>query len=352
MTAARSNRLFWTLHSAGWTGAFLINYLSALAHGKPVDYWKITLPIVATGFVATLGLRYLLRFLAEMPLWRLVAFMVVPVLMASAAMGLVFVFALLDFCGDECRPNGTVGYFAYMAGSVYVITTWVGLYVVIKFHRRLREQTERALAATAMAHEAQLRMLRYQLNPHFVFNTLNAISTLNLDGDTATANRMVDGLSAFLRHSLDSDPMQRVTVAEEVAALERYLDIEKIRFAERLRVAIEIAPGCGAALVPGLLLQPLVENAIKHAISKNIAGGTLRIAARRAGERLLLAVADDGPGPVHPAGAAGNGRGVGLGNTRERLRVLYDGEQSVELHERAEGGCEVRLSLPFEVGRG
>ena len=342
-----TTRLFWLLHSVGWAGMFLLNYLSGLAHGKPADFWKTALPMAVAGFLVTLLLRQFLRRLADVPPWRLIALMVVPVLLASGAMGMAYVFALIDWCGEECRPRSTLGYVAYLGSSLYVVTTWVALYVGIKVHQRLREQKEAALAATAIAHQAQLRMLRYQLNPHFLFNTLNAITTLNLEGDTATANRMVGGLSSFLRHSLDNDPMQRVTVAEEVDAIRLYLGIEEIRFAERLRVEIEIAPECRSALLPSLLLQPLVENAIKHAVSKKIEGGTVRIAAHRAGARLHMSVADDGPGNAH-AGAPP--RGVGLRNTRDRLLVLYGEEQSFELRNRPQGGCEVQLSLPFETG--
>jgi two-component system, LytTR family, sensor kinase len=160
----------------------------------------------------------------------------------------------------------------------------------------------------------------------------------------------VERLSAFLRHSLDNDPMQRVTVAEEVGALRLYLGIEEIRFADRLRVETDIAPDCRSALLPSLLLQPLVENAIKHAIAKSVRGGRVRIRAQRTDDRLLLSVVDDGPGSAPVDSGAPPARGVGLNNTRARLRVLYGAEQSFALRNRPEGGCEVTLSLPFEVG--
>jgi LytS/YehU family sensor histidine kinase len=210
----------------------------------------------------------------------------------------------------------------------------------------MREQREAALAARAGAHLAQLKMLRYQLNPHFLFNTLNAVTTLNLEGDTATANRVVERLSAFLRHSLDGDPMERVTVLDEMRSLDLYLDIEKVRFAERLRVEVTVDPECREALLPALLLQPLVENAIKHAVARSIEGCSLRLEARREADRLRLTVADDGPGAA--PGAIETRTGVGLRNTAERLRVLYGDDQALELGIPAGGGCEVRLSLPFE----
>ncbi len=340
--------MFWLLHGGGWFGVFLISYLAKLGHGGPVRFWKISLLLAAVGFLVTLGLRYVLQRLAGVPPRRLIAVMIGPVLLACCAMALVYIFALIGL-SDQDRPHGTVGYVAYMASTIYIVTTWVGLYVGIKYHQRLQHQTEAALAASVAAHEAQLGMLRYQLNPHFLFNTLNAISTLILDRDTATANRMVQRLSAFLRHSLDSDPVQQVTLDQELAALDLYLGIEAVRFAERLTVEKAIAADCRSALVPSLLLQPLVENAIKHAVARSVAGGTLRLSAHREHDRLELGVTDDGPGLAQGDRAATSGTGVGLRNTRDRLRVLYGAQCSLEIRDRPEGGCDVRLSLPFSA---
>jgi LytS/YehU family sensor histidine kinase len=191
-------------------------------------------------------------------------------------------------------------------------------------------------------------MLRYQLNPHFLFNTLNAISTLVLDRRSDTANGMVGSLSAFLRYSLDSDPVQRVTLAQEIDATNLYLGIEQLRFGERLRVRMDIEPAARAALVPSLLLQPLIENAIKFAVSKREEGGAIEIEARRAGANLVLTMRDDGPGCAS-FDKRGNGHGVGLANTRERLQVLYGERQQFELSNREPHGAQVRIVLPFEV---
>jgi len=346
---APSSHLFWLLHSAGWSGAFLINYLAALAHGKPASYWEISAVLAGTGFLVTLGLRPLLRRMADAPFWRVIAVMLVPVLIACAVMTVAYTEAIMGWCAEEDRPRDTLGYLAYMASTLYIVMTWVGLYIGIKYQQRLRQQTEATLAAMVRAQQAQLQVLRYQLNPHFLFNTLNAISTLVLDRDTPSANRMVQRLSAFLRHSLDGDPTHQVTLDQELAALDLYLGIEAVRFADRLKVEKDIAADCRSALVPGLLLQPLVENAIKHAVARRVEGGTLRLSAHRDRDRLELSVADDGPGPcsAEPGQPAPTGRGVGLSNTRDRLRLLYAAEQSFEIRQRPEGGWEVRLSLPF-----
>jgi len=343
-------QLFWLLHLGGWTAYFAQGWLAAIAHDKPAGYWVVPLTAASTGALATLGLRMLLRTCWGLPPKRLLLAMVVPILLSSALMDFATREALVEFC-DTCKPRNRMAFVAYSLGYIYVVLAWVGLYFGITYYRQLQSETERSLAARSMAHQAQLKMLRYQLNPHFLFNTLNAISTLVLDRDNGTANRMVQGLSAFLRHSLDSDPMQRVTLRQELDALTLYLDIEKIRFAERLRVQTDIDEDCWRALLPSLLLQPLVENAIKYAVARQVAGGTLRIEARREEAQLVLRVIDDGPGCGSLEGdCLPPGKGVGLRNTRERLAVLY-GERSAFNVRNLAPGIEVTLRLPFETSQ-
>lgn len=342
--------VFWALQVGGWVAYFTLGYLQAIAYGKPPGYWIVPLTAAGTGFIATLGLRHLLRACWQLTPGQLTAVMVLPMLAASAVMNLTTRAVMLRFCHD-CAPANRMEFLAYSFAYIYVVIAWVGLYLGIKYYRQLQRETERALAARSMAHQAQLKMLRYQLNPHFLFNTLNAISTLILDRDNATANRMVQGLSSFLRHSLDNDPMQRVTLRQELDALTLYLDIEKIRFAERLRIETAIDEDCWRALLPSLLLQPLVENAIKYAVAKQIAGGLLRIEAERDGEQLVLRVIDDGPGcSALEGGQLPPGKGVGLRNTRERLHVLYGDASDFSVRNR-ERGIEVTLRLPFDTSQ-
>ncbi|KAB8180698.1 sensor histidine kinase [Lysobacter maris] len=341
-------QLFWVLHLGGWLAYVGLGSLSTLAYGKPGGYAMVYLATGATGAATTLGLRYLLRACRGRPPALQLAVMVLPILASSALMERAGRHLKLQFCPD-CQPENALMVFAYALGNIYVVLAWVGLYLGITYYRKSQDETRRALAARTMAHQAQLKMLRYQLNPHFLFNTLNAISTLVLDRDNATANRMVQSLSAFLRHSLDSDPMQRVTLRQELDALTLYLDIEKVRFAERLRVETAIEEDCWRALLPSLLLQPLVENAIKYAVARQIEGGLLRIQAHRDGDRLIVTVTDDGPGCMALEGdtlPAGNG--VGLRNTRERLQVLY-GDAGSLCARNLVRGLQIRLQLPYET---
>ena len=235
------------------------------------------------------------------------------------------------------------GYF----GSITTILTWSALYFAIKSYRVFQEVRESALRSAAMAHEAHLKMLRYQLNPHFLFNTLNAISTLILEQNTELANRMVTKLSSFLRYSLDNDPMQKITLEQELQALQLYLDIEKVRFEERLSLEVNIEKAAKEALIPSLLLQPLIENAIKYGIARAEGGGHLKISAKVFAGDLLMEVSDDGPGCEVVNNQIPDAKGVGLRNTRERLATLYGSEHSIKLSQTDPHGLTICIRIPF-----
>jgi two-component system, LytTR family, sensor kinase len=344
----RHARLFWLLHGGGWLAYFVYSCAVSLGHGKPVDYWPVIASSTFAGFLLTLGLRYLLRYFLRLPWPQFIAAATLPILLCSLLLSQAYLYALLQWGCADCRPTSVAGYVAYIGSFTYVVLSWVGLYFGIKTYLRLQWQTRETLRANAMAHQAQLQMLRYQLNPHFLFNTLNAISTLILDQDGSTANRMVGSLSAFLRYSLDADPVQKVTLKQELEAIQLYLGIEKIRFAERLNLRSDIEPDAYSALLPSLLLQPLIENAVKYAVAKRIEGGSIEIAARRDGEMLEIAVRDDGPGFDHAMDDLPEGNGVGLRNTRDRLRVLYGAKHRFVMQNRSPRGAEILLRLPFE----
>jgi two-component system, LytTR family, sensor kinase len=192
-----------------------------------------------------------------------------------------------------------------------------------------------------------LKMLRYQLNPHFLFNTLNGISTLILDNRNSIANRAVTALAEFLRYTLEQDPMKRVTLAQELDAINLYLEIEKLRFGPRLAVLYVIEEPASQALVPSLLLQPLIENALKYAVASREQGSAIRVEGRVQQGMLQLTVRDDGPG-CDDINNLGDRRGVGIRNTRERLQVLY-GDYSRMTISNANPGLSVTLQFPAEL---
>ncbi|ANB16985.1 sensor histidine kinase [Dokdonella koreensis] len=336
-------RLFWILQTAGWLGYFTLNALAALGYGKPLFYLWVSAGSAVAGFVVTALLRLGYRAVGGWPVRRMIVASTVLLVAATAIYAKACAEILFGVCAT-CRPASPAGYIAHFGTSLYVILSWSGFYFGIRFGRQLARERETALKATAMAHEAQLKMLRYQLNPHFLFNTLNAISTLILDDQNVTANRMVGALSGFLRHTLDSDPVQLVALGEELDALERYLGIEQLRFGERLRVRVEAGAEARRGRVPSLVLQPLIENSIKYAVAPRADGGTIEIGAQVRGDRLHILVRDDGPGLPPKTSCTG----VGLANTRERLRVLYGARQHMGTRNLAPRGLEILLDLPFD----
>jgi two-component system LytT family sensor kinase len=218
-------------------------------------------------------------------------------------------------------------------------------YVVESRDKFARQMTETARLNEELSN-AQLAALRRQMEPHFMFNALNSIAGLVRDDRNDAAVNMIVGLSEFLRRASEDSHRSQVTLAEEVEYLQRYLDIQKVRFGERLRVSVDIPADLLNAQVPNLLLQPLVENSIKHGLAKRLAGGTIRVAGARRDGSLYLSVYNDGPSFPHDWQT--NGAGVGLGNLRTRLRILH-GEASELRMKRAEpDGVEVIVTLPLK----
>jgi two-component system LytT family sensor kinase len=213
---------------------------------------------------------------------------------------------------------------------------------------RAEEQADQMMRLEAQATSAQLTMLRYQLNPHFLFNTLNSISTLVLLKQTEQANAMLSRLSSFLRFTLINEAAAKVPLTQEVETLKLYLDIEKMRFEERLRPYFTIEPAVEDALVPSLLLQPLVENAIKYAVTPKEEGADISVTAQLVGQRVRITVSDTGPGLQPGQQDHSLSTGVGMANTRERLSQAYGDDQRFEHYVKAGGGFEVLLELPYQ----
>ena len=212
-----------------------------------------------------------------------------------------------------------------------------------------RESMARQVAETARLNEelskSQLAALRRQIEPHFMYNTLNSIAGLVRDHRNDAAVSMIVGLSEFLRRSSEDSHRSQVALGEEVEYLQRYLEIQKVRFGERLQVSVDIPPELLCAQVPNLLLQPLVENAIKHGVARRVAGGVIRVAGARHDGALRLTVYNDGPCIDRDLEATRSG--VGLGNLRTRLQILHGDQSELLLRRADDGGAEVVVTLPF-----
>ncbi len=215
------------------------------------------------------------------------------------------------------------------------------------YYRQFQQEKVQASELHRQFTNAQLQALKMQLHPHFLFNALHTISGL-VHEDPCAAERMIARLSEFLRLSLEDSGVQQVILNEELRFVNIYLDIERVRFDDRLHVEFVIDPETRHCLVPNLLLQPLVENSIRHGISHRVSGGRIVISAGRQDMRLLISVSDNGPGTNLTAFEPVR-EGVGLSNTRARLRQLYGERQQVTLCRPSSGGLEVRILIPFET---
>lgn len=348
------NRAFWRLQFLGWGGAMLLRAMSSIANAQPWSFLVIVVIATITGFSISLILSVIYRALINR---RPIVTWGVTAVTMSVAVGL---YAFIDsWVISLYRQGGDASFAQLFLGVFYLdltlVISWTGLYYAINFFLQVEEQNDQLMRLEAQATSAQLAMLRYQLNPHFLFNTLNSISTLVLLKQTEPANAMLSRLSSFLRYTLVNEPTARVTVAQEIETLKLYLDIERMRFEERLRTEFRIDDAVRNGLMPSLLLQPLVENAIKYAVSPLEYGAEITVEAQLVGPMLRVTVSDTGPGlspgtdPSSVFGVSSDSTGIGLANIRDRLVQAYGENQRFDISNRPEGGFQVVLELPFEA---
>ena len=353
---ANKNRAFWNLQFAGWGGAMLLRGIQGVVNDQGLGFLMLVFIATVTGFSLSLLLSVVYRNLIGRP--PLVTWGFTALALAAAVSTQVLVEAwVVGLYYSDRETTLTQLFFLYLFVELPLLGAWTGLYYAINYFLQLEEQADRLERLEAQATSAQLAMLRYQLNPHFLFNTLNSISTLVLLKQTEPANAMLTRLSRFLRHTLVSQPGGTVTVEQEVETLKLYLDIERMRFEERLQTEFDIAEEAAEGVLPSLLLQPLIENAIKYAVSPLEEGAKISLSAQVSGKRLRLVVSDTGPGlksPVEstrgevPASASPDSTGVGLTNIRDRLAQAYGDQHLFEIRSPANGGFTVIIELPFE----
>ncbi len=355
---ADKNRAFWRLQMVGWGGAMLVRTSSTLFNQLPLDFFIIILIATVTGFsISTILSVVYGRLINRRPLvtWgATVLVLAVSVAISASING--WVLSLYQAGSDSTFVSLLLGVF-YL--DLTLLAAWTGLYYAINYFLQVEEQADRLERLEAQATGAQLAMLRYQLNPHFLFNTLNSISTLVLLKQTEAANAMLTRLSSFLRHTLVTQPGGKVTIAQEVDTLKLYLEIERMRFEERLRNEFRIDPAAEDALIPSLLLQPLVENAIKYAVSALEEGARIRLSAQVMGNTLRLTVSDTGPGAAaqkegelrlaHAPPGKASSTGVGLANIRERLEQAYGEEHRFVIETPPDSGFTVIIEIPLEL---
>lgn len=340
-----SRWLSWLIVFAGWSALVIVFAVSSsltyvLTYQPP--RWRYTLAMAATEWyvwaaftpaIAWLSRRRILRSQWGRTLVLLAAG--VPVAFIKVTLTRVLRGAI---GGDEYFQitNLVIQYLVYCA-IVIAAHVW-------QYHRRAQQRELRTSQLEALLSHTRLQMLNMQLQPHFLFNTLNTIAELVHQRPEA-AEKMIGGLSHLLRETLQAGAVDRVPLSRELEVLDHYIDIQRARFGERLQVEVVADADARTGLVPSLLLQPLVENAIKHGIGARAGSGRIEIMAVRAGDRLRIEVRDDGRGPRLETLT----EGVGLGNCRSRLQALHGpGAFQLELQRRSGGGAIVCIDMPFE----
>ncbi|HLG87282.1 MAG TPA: histidine kinase [Alphaproteobacteria bacterium] len=336
-----------------WAFYFLINTLHMAIEGKPNQFLMMEKrgAVILSGMALTLFVLLVLRSLEDKSLGVLIAtafLTAIPVAGAYATLNFTAFYVVdpLPEHRQEIKTDPEKPWEIILETAVswyFFVVAWAILYIALSYAAKVRYAERNAARYRAEAQVAQLRALRYQINPHFLFNTLNSLSTLILRHRNEEAERMIMNLATFFRTSLTADPADDVLLGEEIRMQRLYLDIEEARFPDRLTVVIDVPPDLENVYVPGLILQPAVENAIKHGVARSMTPVTLVIRARLVDHDLLLTVEDDG----NAVGEAPPGQGVGLRNVRDRLTARFDGAAACSYGPTETGGFKVEIRVPL-----
>ncbi len=356
---------FWGLQFLGWGGLCIITFLSLTVwYGTPnLSHISHTIVQALLGVMLCVPLRYIYRKVWTKVFWQQAAIIGGSIIGASVLWTLLRMQAFL-WLGQEYDIWKDFG--GWYFGSFMVFLSWTSLYFGSKVFSLLQLEREQRYIATQQiqdeqlkrlsaetgSREAQIKMLRYQLNPHFLFNTLNSISALVKTKRLDQARSMISQLSDFLRFSLDNDAYQKVTLEDEIKALELYLNIEKVRYQDRLNVVFQISSRAKKAYIPSLILQPLLENSLKYAVAGKIDGGTIHMKAHIRAGALHISVDDTGPG-LERAFYKNPDKtifenGVGLKNIADRLKSHYGSDVDFRFSRSNLGGLCVKIKIPFE----
>lgn len=344
---------FWTLQFSGWFSYTVIVFLAII---KP-QFNDANFNLI--GQIQNLTVEvfsgFMLAYLQWLLIQRIVHFPVKKTLAISfssaALLGFVYniiklaSFKVLVYQQSWNESWNMLEFGGWLLFSISTMFIWTSIFFILLYNAKLQREHELLLRAQTATKDAQLQMLRYQLNPHFMFNTMNAISTLIYKNENDKANDMLEKLCDFFRYSLDKNSTSSTTLLKELALLELYLSIEKVRFGEKLHVSIDIPPALLSYQLPSLLLQPLVENAVKHAIEPQKDHGMIAISAQIQAQRLLLNVSDNGPSLKVKST---EGFGIGMTNTKARLDAMFNGDYSINIEDKNTGGTSVSISIPLQ----
>ncbi|HTZ88897.1 MAG TPA: histidine kinase [Alloacidobacterium sp.] len=338
---------FWQVQAGGWTVYFILELLSFLPskelRGELLYHLVFLVVCFLSSFVQHIVCRRLWR--QQAPWSRIIRVVALSCYSLGLVCGTVLLWLEAKFMMPSWEKFEWYYIFANALSPTFVLALWSALYFGIKFYGAQAEERARLLHLESLVHEAELKALQYQIHPHFLFNTLNSISTLVYERDTATANRMIARLADFLRATLDDNGTYESPLRDELDITRLYLEIEKTRLGERLIVIEETDSSLLESGVPRLLLQPLVENAVRHGIAKRRDGGELFIKASRDGDDLVIHVRNE----LTPLNGKPCTYGIGLTNIRTRLQQLYGDAHRFTIDFSAGDICKVTIRIPLHT---
>lgn len=361
MATQNEKSLFWVLQVLGWGAYFIVTSLTLTLFYNELSFTYLAYNGFrsAIGILLTWPLRVVCGHFWSAPIVRRNVVVMTTAILLSIGWTLLSIYAYEQTTGLYIAP---ADYGGWIYSSIFIFISWVALYHGVKYYTLLQNEKRMVLRMEAdkqhqrfkrseaenQAKMAKLKFLSYQLNPHFLFNTLNSIYSL-IDSDTPDdAKKMVSQLSGFLRSSLQHGEDFFIPLQKEVETLVRYLDIEKTRFGDRLRLELDVDDAVLETVIPIFILQPLVENSIKHAISQTLDQGIIKVSAYADGDYLRLCVEDSGRETVRVATNKSGRAGIGLKNTQERLSVIYDDDYEFKTTDSDLGGFRVDIKLPLQ----
>ena len=343
---------FWPLQLAGWGVYIGVNVICSLPWWRRVDYDAFRGAFILGSFLTSFPMYWLCH-----QLWKhrvRLRNVAIVCIVASFPLGLLSsaaAFKSAVFFSAARPPFHWIDVITATPGGWYVLIAWTSFYFGIKHYLALEEKHRQLIATELLAQEAQLRALRFQLQPHFLFNTLNAISTLVLKDQPHAATEMIGKLAHLLRSTLDAPDLHTIPLSDELAVTEEYLAIEEVRFGARLNVHWDIDQTLVDTIVPRLILQPLVENAVRHGIARRPEGGFILVKMSRDGEHLAILIENEPPEEAAAVLLDGVSRagGIGLDNVRKRLQQTYGKEGSMHTTTNVRGNYEVFLRVPLKM---
>ncbi len=350
----RLSKQFWSLQIGGWLGYMLVVFIAIIRPQFDSPDFNLVGQIINL-IVETLS-GFCLSLLQWLFIQRVIHNTLKQTLIMSfssaAVLGLLYniiklgSYKVIVHSQQWNEAWNMLEFGGWLLFSLATMFVWTSIFFIMLYNSKLQREHEQLLRAQTLAKDAQLEMLRYQLNPHFMFNTMNAISTLILKEENDTASEMLDKLCDFFRHSLEATKQSNSSMKDELELLKLYLSIEKVRFGKRLKVNFDVDKDVMHCVMPNMLCQPIIENAVKYAVEPSKEGAEITFKAYKSDESLIIKIMDTGQvvKELHSKGF-----GIGLQNTRSRLDVMFNGECEVTLTPNQERGNTVTMTMPYEV---